>query len=431
MRLHPVSNFLFEKNRAKLARQLPNRSVTILCSNDRMPKNGDQYFPFRQNSNFYYLTGIDEPNSIVIISPDHPDYTMREALFIEKTTEFEKTWTGEKLNLDEAREISGIENVCWIEDFDDALYKIMNHASYIFLCVRIDPNPDQFIPTSDFRLYQKLKRLYPLHHFEDCRFILSRLRQVKEKEEIEQIEEAITVTRKAFYELTNVLEPGLHEYEIEAAIAGEFLRNGVRHHAFQPIVASGKNACILHYDLNEGICQDNDLLLIDFGAEFNNYCADITRTIPVNGKFNERQLQVYNSVLHIMQAGLSIIKKGKTIRDIQQEIIPFVEQELIRLGLISEEETNEKEDIEMPAYQKYFMHSISHFLGIDVHDVGNNDEILQPGMVITCEPGIYIHEENIGIRLENDVLITDNGNINLSESIPIKPDEIEELMRKG
>ncbi|MEJ5265752.1 MAG: aminopeptidase P N-terminal domain-containing protein [Bacteroidales bacterium] len=427
MRVQPISNFLFEKNRAKLTRLLPARSVVILCANDRMPKNGDQYFPYRQDSNFFYLTGLMEPNAVVMICPDHPDYRLREVVFIEKTSEHDRTWTGEKLSVDDASTISGVKNIRWIEEFDEIIGQIMAHVSTVYLTLGSVDSLRFALNTADFRLYHRLVERYPLHHYQNAQSLLTRLRMIKEKEEIEQIEQAIGITKKAFYEIVNVLEPGIHEYELEAAITAEFIRNGVEHHAFEPIVASGRNACVLHYTKNSSVCNDNELVLVDFGAEFNNYCADITRTLPVNGRFSPRQLQVYNAVLELMQRAMQITRKGKSILDIQQEMVPYVEEALINLELLTEEEIKEKEGTESPAYKKYFMHGISHFLGLDVHDVGGKDEILQPGMVITCEPAIYIPEENLGIRLENDLLITDHGVVNLSEAIPILPQEIEAL----
>jgi Xaa-Pro aminopeptidase len=430
MRIQPVSNFLFEKNRAKLARQLPARSAVILCAQDRMPKNGDQYFPYRQDSNFFYLTGLSVPNIIVILCPDHPDYRLREVIFIEKTSEHDRTWVGEKPSPDGVHEISGIENIRWIEEFDDVLSQVMMHVSSVFVTLQHRNSSHYTLNTAGYRLYRRLIEQYPLYHYQDAGPLLTRLRLIKEKEEINQIEQAINITKKAFYEVVNVLEAGIHEYEIEAAITAEFVRNGVIHHAFDPIIASGRNACILHYTRNSSVCNDNELVLIDFGAEYNNYCADITRTLPVNGRFSPRQLQVYTAVLEIMEHAMQITRKGKSILNIQQEIVPFIEERLIDLELLTEEEIREREGTEMPAYKKYFMHGISHFLGLDVHDVGGKDEILQPGMVITCEPGIYIPEENMGVRIENDLLITDHGVVNLSESIPVDPQAIEELFSR-
>jgi len=430
MRIQPISNYLFEKNRAKLSRRLPARSAVFLCAQDRMPRNGDQYFPYRQDSNFFYLTGLAVPNSVVVLCPDHPDYRLREIVFIEKTSEHDRTWIGEKLSPDEVHELSGIDNIHWVEDFDDALGQVMAYVSTVYLALRSDNVSHYALNTADFRLYRRLVERYPLHRYQDVRPMLTRLRLIKEKEEIEQIEQAIGITKKAFYEVVNVLEAGIHEYEIEADLTAEFIRNGIVHHAFDPIVASGRNACILHYTRNSSVCNDNELVLIDFGAEYNNYCADITRTLPVNGRFSSRQLQVYNAVLELMQRAMQVIRKGKSIINIQQEMIPFVEEALIELELLTEEEIREKEGTHEAAYKRYFMHGISHFLGLDVHDVGGKDEILQPGMVITCEPGIYIPEENIGVRLENDLLITEHGVVNLSESIPILPQDIEELFAR-
>ncbi|MCX7986752.1 MAG: aminopeptidase P N-terminal domain-containing protein [Bacteroidales bacterium] len=430
MRIQPISNYLFEKNRAKLTRLLPARSAVILCAKDRMPKNGDQYFPYRQDSNFFYLTGIDLPEAILIICPDHPDYRLRELLFIEKTSDHDRTWVGEKLSVEQAKELSGIENIHWLNEFEDFLVRIMSHVSIVYLSVGNEGGVQYKLNTSDYRLYRLLADRFPLHQFQNIAPKIASLRMVKEKEEIEQIEQAITITKKAFYEVIGILEPGIHEYEIEAVITAEFVRNGLQHHAFEPIVASGKNACVLHYTKNSNVCSNNELVLIDFGAEFNNYCADITRTLPVSGRFSSRQRQVYLAVLHLMEKAMQIIRKGISIVEVQRQMVPYIEETLVDLELLTNEEIREKEGSENPAYKEYFMHGIAHFLGLDVHDVGSKEEPLQPGMVITCEPGIYIPEENLGIRLENDLLITEHGVINLSEAIPILPEQIEDLLAR-
>ncbi len=429
MRIQPISNFLFEKNRAKLSHLLPNKSVVILCANDKMPRNGDQFYPFRQESNFFYLTGIEAPQVMLVLCPDYPEVQFREILFIERINESQRLWIGESLNKDIAKEISGIDQIRYLDEFESTIQPIMQYASVIYLNIPTNEHNHYLLSTSNYRLYRRLKEQYPLHHYQSVLNYLTRLRLIKEKEEIEQIEQAIKITKKAFYEIIGMIEPGIHEYEIEAAITSEFLRNGVKQQAFEPIIAAGKNACVLHYTHNDSVCNDNDLVLVDFGAEYNNYCADITRTLPVNGHFSARQLQIYNEVLKLMNKAMQIISKGKTLREIQQAMIPFFEEAMLELNLLTEEEIKEKEGTNEPAYKKFFMHGISHFLGLDVHDVGSKDEPLLPGMVITCEPALYIPEENIGIRLENDLLITENGVINLSDSIPILPEEIEALFK--
>ncbi len=429
MRLKPISSHLFEKNRAKLAKLLPNRSVAIISAADVMPKNRDQMFPFRQNSNFFYLTGIEQPNSILIILSNWMENENKELLFISKTSEHDSVWTGTKLTKEQASALSGIDQVYWNEEFEAIIHRILPNIHTVYLATEQPADSSATLQTANYRLLNQLKTFYPLHHYEDCNILLTKLRQIKEPEEIEQIRQAISISADAFFETIKVIRPGLYEYEIEAEISYHFTKKGCRFHAFEPIIASGKNACILHYTHNNHVCNDGDLLLIDFGVEYNNYAADITRTVPINGQFNKRQLQVYQSVLRLLKEAMRITKKGKTIEKIQEDLIPSIEEELIKLGLISNKEVK-NETIEKRAYKKYYLHGISHFLGLDVHDVGKRTDILQPGMVITCEPGIYIPEENIGIRLENDLLITDNETINLTEKIPVEPDEIEALMRK-
>lgn len=430
MKTHPVLSHLFEKNRAKLAKLLPSKAVAIISAADLMPKNSDQKFTFRQYSNFYYLTGIEQTNCILILLSDWIEHENKEILFIEQTSQHDSLWTGTKLSKEQAKALSGIDQIYWIDELDLVLQRILPNIQTVYLTPEQPAIDYATLQTANYRLLNKIKGLYPLHHYEDGNVLLAKLRQIKEPEEIEQIRQAISISATAFFETLKVIKPGLYEYEIEAEISYHFTRKGCRFHAFEPIIASGKNACILHYTHNNHVCNDGDLLLIDFGAEYNNYAADITRTVPINGQYNKRQLQVYQSVLRLLKEAMRITKKGKTIEKIQEELIPFIEEELIQLGLISREEVK-NETIEKRAYKKYYLHGISHFLGLDVHDVGKRTDILQPGMVITCEPGIYIREEGIGIRIENDLLITENEPINLTKDIPIEPKEIEALMRKS
>ena len=427
MRYTPINNYLFAKNRQKLSRRLPIYSVAIVVSNDEMPRTADQNYSFRQNSDLFYLSGIEQPKTILCLCPDFADHHYHEILFIEKPTEYQQTWVGNKLNIEQASLISGIKNVQWIEDFDKTLNELMQHARHTYLSFHENARSFDEVPLRDARYTEKIKNLYPLHHYERLSPIMADLREIKEEEEIALIKQAIDITAKAFNNTLAILKPGLKEYKIEAEIIAEFLSNGSSGHAFEPIVASGKNACILHYSFNNSVCCNGDLLLIDFGAEYANYNADVTRTIPVNGTFSKRQRDVYMSVLHLHDVALSLYKPGTTIEKINQQLVPFFEEEMIKLGLLTKNEIA-NQDPEKPTYKKYFMHGIGHFLGLDVHDVGQKQDIIMPGMVITCEPGLYIREEGIGIRLENDILITEKGIINLTESIPIQPDEIEELM---
>jgi len=428
MRNHFNGSHLFEKNRQKLTRRLPAHSLLIVNSNDEMPRTADQYYPYRQHSDLIYLTGIHQPKSILCICPGSPDKQLREVLFIEKTNEQYNIWTGQKMDKEEATAISGIKNVQWLEEFERLLPSMMKYALHVYLGCHEENRTFDEVPLRDARFAKWMLEQYPLHKYERLNFLMAEMRQIKESEEIEFILQAINISSDAFKKIAKAIKPGIYEYEAEALFGYEFVMSGAEGHAFQPIVASGKNACVLHYSSNNELIGDGSLVLLDFGAEWGAYNADITRTIPANGKFSKRQTQVYEAVLRLLKLAPQLIKAGKSISAIHTEFIEFAEKEMIQLGLFSENE-KANQDPEKPLYRKYFMHGISHFLGLDVHDVGQKTDILMPGMVITWEPGIYITEEQLGIRLENDILITDNGIVNLSELIPIEINDIEALMK--
>jgi Xaa-Pro aminopeptidase len=430
MRYKKINNYLFEKNRQKLSRRLPILSLAIIISNDEMPRTADQFFPFRQNSNLFYFSGIEQPRTILCLCPDYHDYRFHEILFIEKPTELHQTWFGKQLGKEQATELSGIKSVYWLENFEPVLSEFMKHAKHVFVALHEENRSFDEVPLREFRFVQKIKDLYPLHQYQQLSPIVNELRQIKEPEEIVQIKSVVAITEKTFFKIIGIVKPGITEYEIEAEIIAEFIRNNASGYAFQPIVASGENACILHYTENKDICNENELVLIDFGAEFANYNADVTRTLPVSGTFSKRQRDVYMAVLRLHDKAASLIKPGTTIEKINQELAPQFEEEMISLGLLARSDI-EKQDTEKPLFKKYFMHGVSHYLGLDVHDMGNKTDILMPGMVVTCEPGLYIQEEKLGIRLENDILITEHGNINLTAGIPIQPDDIEKLMAKN
>jgi len=427
MRHETIGSYLFEKNRQKLKRRLPTLSLAILVSNDEMPRTADQFYPYRQNSDLFYLTGIEQPKTILCICPDFPNHLYHEILFIEKSTEYQQTWFGNKLNFEEASKISGIKSIFWLNEFEKVLSELMHHARHILLSFHENARSFDEVPLRDVRYTEKIKSLFPLHRYERLGPLIAELRQIKEPEEIELIQKAEGIAGKTFQKIAGILKPGINEYDIEAEMISEFIHNGSTGNAFSPIVASSKNACVLHYSSNNDICKDGDLVLIDIGAEYGNYNSDITRTFPVNGKFSKRQLEIYNSVLRIYEKIISILKPGTTIEKLNIDSIEFFEEELINIGVIKKKDIS-KQDPEKPLYKNFSLHSISHFLGLDVHDSGNKNDILMPGMVLTCEPGIYIREEGIGIRLENDILITSKGCLNLTSDIPLKPDDIEEMM---
>lgn len=426
--MNPVlTHRLFVYNRSKLIPHLKRNSVVILQSNDEMPRNGDQFFPFRQNSDLFYLTGINQEKTILALCPDHPVQKNREILFLLKPNPQFETWHGKRLSKTEAIEMSGIQNIVWIEEFESVLAELMYYSENIYLNQYENTKFISEVDGRDKRFISLIKQRYPLHQIERLFPILTELRLNKEPEEINMIRHASLITDKAFRRVLNFVKPGVSEFEVEAEISHEFRINRAQGHAFYPIVASGENACILHYIENNQTCKDGDLLLIDFGAEFNNYAADCSRTFPVNGRFTPRQKQLYNAVLSVFKKARAMMVKGTSIALINKQVCKFFEEEHVKLGLYSMEELH-RQDVENPLYANYFMHGVSHFLGLDVHDVGSRFQTLEPGMILTCEPGIYIREEGIGIRIENDILITEEEPIDLMHQMPIEVEEIEGIM---
>ncbi len=420
---------LFEKNRQKLFSKLADKSLAIINSNDEMPRNGDQIFKFRQNSDLYYLSGINQPKSILCLCNNHPNVNYKEILFATKPDENYAIWYGHQFGKEELQEVSGIKTIFWLEDFESVLRDLMINSENIYLSSNeyIKFIPD--FPDRNHRFSLELKEKYPLHQYFRLAPITSDLRLKKEQEEIEIIKNACEITAKAFNRILNFTKSNIYEHEIEAEITHEFIINRADAHAYQPIIASGSNACVLHYTENNKICKKGDLVLLDFGAEIDNYASDCSRTIPVNGKFTERQKAYYQAVLNVYKAIEKQYIIGNTIDNLNKETGLLIENELIKLGLFSKEDV-EKQNNEKPLFKKFFMHGVSHFMGLDVHDVGSRQTLLEEGMILTCEPGIYNAEEGIGIRLENDILITKDGPINLMKNIPIEIEEIEKIMLK-
>ncbi|WP_114784076.1 aminopeptidase P N-terminal domain-containing protein [Botryobacter ruber] len=429
MRYQPIPQDLFIQNRHNFSKQLNTCSVAIFNSNDIMPTNADGTMSFRQNSDLFYLSGIDQEESILVLFPEAKDPRMQEILFLRETNDLILTWEGYKLTKEQAREISGIETVLWLSEFKQVLNSLMAEAEHVYLNTNEHLRAVVEVETRDARFIKWCKEHYPLHKYERSAPIMHKLRAVKSEPEIELIKTACEITEKAFRRLLGFIKPGVMEYEIEAEISHEFLRNRSRGPAYSSIIASGANACILHYVDNNRECKDGDLVLMDFGAEYANYAADLTRTVPVNGKFSKRQREVYDSVLTVMKAAKQMLVPGNSLDQYHAFVGRVMENELIKLGLLNEADVR-NQDPAKPLYKKYFMHGTSHLLGLDVHDVGNKYRPFEEGMVFTCEPGIYIREEGIGIRLENDILITKNGAIDLMENIPLEADDIEKLMKK-
>lgn len=428
--MNPIfSHRLFAHNRSKLLKLLKKNSVAILHSNDEMPRNGDQFFPFRQNSDLFYLTGIDQEKTVLMLCPDHPIQKNREILFILKPNPQFEIWHGKRLTKKEAIEISGVQNVAWIEEFESFLPEMIYYSEHAYVNQYENTKFISEVESRDQRFTKIIQQHYPSQRLERLSPLLTSLRLVKEPEEVNAMRHASMITGKAFNRVLKYLKPGIHEFEVEAEISHEFRINGAEGHAYYPIVATGENACFLHYIKNQSVCQAGELLLLDFGAEFRNYAADCSRTIPVNGTFTPRQKLLYNAVLNVFNKAKSMMVKGATIALINKQVCKLFEEEHVKLGLYSMDDVH-RQDPENPLYSKYYMHGISHFLGLDVHDAGNRFQTLEPGMVITCEPGIYVREEGIGIRIENDILITEEEPIDLMHHIPLEIDEIEDMMHK-
>ncbi|GAB3201692.1 Xaa-Pro aminopeptidase [Pontibacter aydingkolensis] len=430
MRYAPIAQELFVRNRRRLVKHLKQSSVVIFHSNDVMPTNADGTMPFRQNNDLFYLSGIDQEESILLLFPDARDPRMQEILFVRETNDHILTWEGYKLTKKQAAEVSGIKTILWTHEFNSVLNTLLGEAEQVYLNSNEHPRAVVEVETRDARFIKWIKEHYPLHKYERVAPIMHLLRAVKSEEEIALIRQACQITEKGFRRLLKFIKPGIMEYEIEAELYHEFIRNRSRGPAYQPIIASGANACILHYVDNNRECKDGDLVLMDFGAEYANYASDLTRTVPVNGKFTKRQREVYDAVLRVMKAATQMLVPGNTLGQYHQFVGTVMENELIRLGLLDEGDVR-NQDSHNPLYKKYFMHGTSHHLGLDVHDVGDKHRAFEEGMVFTCEPGIYIREEGIGIRLENDILVTAGGPEDLMADIPLEAEEIQHLMQIG
>ena len=429
MRYLPINNKLFVENRKRFVEQLPKHSVAVFHSADQSPRNGDQYHTFRQQSDMFYLSGIDQEKSILILAPNHPNKNLREALFLIETNEQIATWDGHKYTKEEAKKTSGIENIYWLNDFEFNLKEVMSEVENVYLNRNEYPKFFPDVEERNHREGDKLRTKFPLHKYHRSAPILAKQRMIKSEIEIDLIKKACNITHQAFLKVLKTTGPKKFEFEIEAEIDYEFTTNRANGHGYAPIIASGKNACVLHYIENDKQLNDGELMLMDFGAEYANYSADMSRTIPVNGNFTERQKQCYNAVLRTFQELKKMYVPGKNINQINEKANKLMEQEMINLSLFTEEDVKNQEK-EKPLFKKYFMHGVAHHIGLDVHDVGSKHEIFKPGMVLTCEPGIYIQEEGIGIRIENDILITEGEPIDLMGDIPVKVEDIEKIMNR-
>ena len=406
---------------------MKSNTIAILTSNDVKHNNADDVMGFTQNNDLFYLSGIDQEESVLVLYPDAFKEENRAILFVKETNEHIKIWDGEKLTKEQATQVSGIERIEWINVFEMLLQYMAFEADGFYLghnehLKRVTKDQE----TQQDRMITWCKQKYPLHEYHRAAKITRELRQIKSKEEIDLIQKAADISVESFKRVLNACQPNMHEYELEAELTYNLMKSGAIRHAFQPIVASGSNACALHYNTNDDLCEDGDMILLDFGVCYANYNSDTTRCIPVNGKFSERQKEVYTSVLYCLKEGSRLLKPGMLHSDYENNMATLVEAELIKLGLLIAEEVK-NQNPKKPLYKKYFMHGTAHHIGLDVHDVGPYKTI-EIGMVFTCEPGIYIPEEGIGCRLENDHLITEEGNINLTETMPIEIEDIEALM---
>ena len=427
MKYLPINNELFTKNRNNFVSRLKPNSIALFHSNEEFNRSGDQNYIFKQNPDFFYLSGIDQEQSILLLYPDCPNPLYKEVLFLRQTSEHIAIWEGHKYTKDEAFAASGIKTVLWLDSFDSVLHGIINYADNVYINTNENDRYVYEMPTRDVRKFEQLRIKYPLHNFLRSAPILRDLRVVKSEIEVELTKKACAITNDAFGRVLKFTKPGVTEYEIEAEIIHEFIRQRATGHAYSPIIASGPNANVLHYIDNNQVCNDGDVILFDFGAEYANYNADMSRSIPVNGRFTPRQRDVYNAVLRVMREATKLIVAGTIWNEYHDEVGKIMTSELIGLGLLDSTDVK-NQDPAAPLYKKYFMHGTSHHLGLDVHDYASRYKAFEEGNILTCEPGIYIPAEGLGIRIENNILITKGGNIDLMAEIPIEADHIEEIM---
>jgi len=431
MRYDPIDKELFINNRKRLVKELRPESLAIFNSNDTMPTNADGTLPFRQNNDLFYLTGIEQEESILLICPGFREEKRREILFIRQPNEHLEKWYGHKLTKEEAKAVSGIETVMWLQDFDNLFHHLMVMGGVESVCLNTNEHyrAEIAVQTRDARFINWCQEKYPLHSYQRVAPIMSKLRSIKQKQEIDLLQRACDITENGFRRILKFVKPGVTEFEVEAEYIHEFVSNRSKGFAYTPIIASGKNNIVLHYIENNQTCKEGELLLLDVAAEYANYNADLTRTIPVSGNFSPRQKEVYNAVLRVQREAMKLLRPNMVYFDYQKEIEKLMEGELLKLKLISQTDIK-NQDPENPALRKYFYHGTSHMLGLDVHDVGNMHENIQLGSVWTIEPGIYIKEEGFGVRLENNVWVGEKENIDLMKNIPIEAEEIEELMNQ-
>jgi Xaa-Pro aminopeptidase len=429
MKYLPLDNSIFTQNRERFINKMKPNSIAIFVSNDEVPSNGDAIYTFKQNTDLYWLSGVEQEDSMVILFPDNPDPKYREVLVLVRPNELKEKWDGKRLRVKEAQAISGIQTIVWLDSLDGLLQPWIHLADSIYLDSNENDRKASLVRSRDYRFIDEMKNRYPLHEYLRAAKIMKELRAIKTAEEVKVIQQAIDITENTFRRLLKFVKPGVMEYEIEAEIFHSFLSQRSAGPAYNSIIASGDRARTLHYVSNNQECKDGELLLMDFGAEYGGYCADLTRTIPVNGKFTKRQKTVYNACLHLHDYAKSILKPGISIVDYTDKVGEEATKQFLKIGLIRKSDVK-NEDPENRAYRKYLYHGISHHLGLDVHDLGTRTAPIKAGMVFTVEPGIYIEEEKMGVRIENNLWITKSGNKDLFKNIPITVEEIEALMKK-
>lgn len=427
MRYEPIDSSLFIRNRANLRGLLKPNSIIIVHSNDIYPTNADGSMAFKQNSDLFHLTGVDQEETVLVLLPDAGDPKEREILFVRETNDHIAVWEGDKLTKEQATAVSGIERIEWSHNFESFLHRLVPQADHIYLATNEHLRASVVVETRNARFIKDCQARYPLHRYERLAPLMHRLRITKDPVEVQMIQKACDITEAGFRRLLGFIKPGVGEWEIEAELLHEFVRRGSRGFAYAPIIGSGKNACVLHYVENNKVCKDGDVVLLDVAAEYAGWNSDLTRSLPVNGKFTPRQRQVYDAVLRVYRGANEILRPGNTPIEYQKQVIELMEKELVDLGLFTAKEAKDQGP-DKALVKKYFMHGTSHHLGLDVHDVNPPHEPFAEGMVFTIEPGIYIREEGLGIRLENDVLIAKDKNIDLMANIPIEAEEIEALM---
>lgn len=429
MKYHQIDSALFVANRKDYTAQLKPKSLAIFNSNDIFPISADSAMPFKQHRDIFYLSGVDQEESILVIFPDASEPVNREILFLKETNETIAIWEGEKLTADRAFEVSGIKTVYWLDQFDVIMKKLMSEAENVYLNTNEHLRANTEVETREDRFIKNFKPLYPAHTYLRSAPIMHNIRSVKKDIEIALMQDACNITEKGVRRVLDFVKPGVWEHEIEAELWHEFIKNRANGYAYTPIIASGYNACVLHYIENNQECKAGDVILMDIGAEYANYSSDLTRCVPVSGRFTDRQREVYNAVLHVKDEASKILSPGVSLNDYHKEVGTLMEAQLLKLKLIDQTDIK-NQDPNWPAYKKYFMHGTSHYIGLDTHDVGSWVEPIRENMVFTVEPGIYIPEENLGIRLEDDIVIKSGENFNLMRNIPILADEIESLMNK-